>query len=210
MFKKTLGATSVVLATVLFGCSVAQAKSLSNNEDAPVIPSPNQDFGDSNQFEDIKRVGIVAPTNLASSYAPEVEQQAASNEAIVPVYVSPYVRSERAVTPFVVAPAAASPINKPVAASARNFDDHQESSHAPLNYAPRPSASMSSVASSSPRDLKTSASYGHHHHGGHYGGGHDSHGWLDMGAWTGGKGSFGWYADYPVGGGKHHYGYGRR
>lgn len=60
--------------------------------------------------------------------------QAASDEASVPVYVSPYARSDE------------------VSASKPYLSE--ESSHAPLNYAMRPAASNPA------RDLKTSASYG--------------------------------------------------
>lgn len=61
--------------------------------------------------------------------------RAASDEASVPVYVSPYARSDEAAAP-----------GKPYLS--------EESSHAPLNYAPRPAASNQA------KDLKTSASYG--------------------------------------------------
>lgn len=177
-----------LLATLLVAASLAEARSFSANENTPeladdsvsaVIPSPNQDeYGDS--YAAASDVLRREPGSAAATSHLE-NQEAASNEATVPVYVSPFVRAER------------SP----------SFHS-LESSHAPPNYAPRP-ASIGAPA----RDLKASASYGHHHHGG-YGGGHhgyDHSGWLDMGAWTGGKGSFGWYADYPVGKG---HGYGRK
>ena len=61
--------------------------------------------------------------------------QAASDEASVPVYVSPYARSDE------------------VSANSKPYLS-EESSHAPLNYAMRPAASNQG------RDLKTSASYG--------------------------------------------------
>lgn len=204
----------VVLATA---CCLAEARSLSDNDNDIVasIPSPNQEFNDEfSSASDIQRTNIAT---TSSNVEPSAEP---SNEASVPVYVSPFARSERAT----------------LAAVDPKFEARQESSHAPPNYAPRPSAATSSSSSAS--DLKTSASYGkhrhdqsdsikshssrhtntnrisiqllnigHHHHG-HHGYGYDHSGWLDMGAWTGGKGSFGWYADYPVGG-KHH-GYGRK
>jgi hypothetical protein len=171
-------AAILVLAAVVGSC---RARSLDGEtSESAVIPSPNQESGDADELfvNDIRR------TNGASSAANAEFHEQASSETSVPVYVSPFERAERGAS---------------LAPSPRtSFDEHQESSHAPPNYAPRPAAA--------PADLKTSASYGHHHHGHHHGHGHG--GWLDMGAWTGGKGSFGWYADYPVGG-KHH-GYGRR
>lgn len=189
----------IIIAAIFIGCYIGttEARSVDNNQEdqsiSPVIPSPNQDFGD---FSPLDQDDIIRRPAAGKQLL------AASNEASVPVYVSPFVRSERALS-----------------------FDRQESSHAPPNYAPRPQASVSShypISSINPstaqhhgttKDLKTSASYGHHHgghhHGGyHHGGGYDHAGWLDMGAWTGGKGSFGWYADYPVGG--KHYGYGRK
>lgn len=185
-----------LLITAIVMVGYTQARSFNNeNLDADdsvsaVIPSPNQDeYGDISGVNDVLRRGgsLASPSSASATSGTSgttsqlEEQEAASNEANVPVYVSPFVRSER------------SP----------GFHS-LESSHAPPNYAPRPS-----LISAPARDLKTSASYGHHHHGG-YGGGHhgyDHSGWLDMGAWTGGKGSFGWYADYPVGKG---HGYGRK
>lgn len=133
--RSTLNCAQVA-ALLLLAALCAQAKSLATNQAAEeqvsaVIPSPNQDFGDS--ADEIYRRG---------SQALESEQEAgASNEASVPVYVSPFVRSERSL-------------------SAPSFDP-QESSHAPLNYAPRPSASIHAPAATpQARDLKTSASYG--------------------------------------------------
>lgn len=182
MIKSSL---SLLLIAAL-GC-LAQARSI-DDEVVAAIPSPNQEFNDefASGRADIQRTNV-APVSVAR----DTQQAEPSNEASVPIYVSPFARTERATIATAPAPAL--------------FESRQESSHAPPNYAPRPSASSS--LPSSP-DLKTSASYGHHHHGGHHHG-YDHGGWLDMGAWTGGKGSFGWYADYPVGG-KHHYGYGRK
>lgn len=193
--KSTLGQL-LVMAIMMVTCT--QARSFSNTDASSddsvsaVIPSPNQDeFGDIGGADDVLRRGVSSPSasssssslssSLLSGISQLENQEAASNEASVPVYVSPFVRAER------------SPMFHSL-----------ESSHAPPNYAPRPL-----LISAPAKDLKASASYGHHHHG--YGGGHhggyDHSGWLDMGAWTGGKGSFGWYADYPVGKG---HGYGRK
>lgn len=186
MIKSTLGPLFV---TAIMMAAYAQARSFnSNNNDADdsvsaVIPSPNQDeYGDIGTSGDVLRRGSSPSASpMFSGVISQLEnQEAASNEASVPVYVSPFVRSER------------SP----------SFDS-LESSHAPPNYAPRPYLAASAPA----KDLKASASYGHHGYSGGHHHGYDHSGWLDMGAWTGGKGSFGWYADYPVGKG---HGYGRK
>ncbi|KAG9509258.1 hypothetical protein GZH46_02232 [Fragariocoptes setiger] len=108
--------------------------------------------------------------NIAAATA---MQQAASQVSVGPVYASPYARRED---------------------SSRLYLG-QEFSDVATNYG----ALAQQTSAPRSRDLKASASYGHHH--GHHG--YDHGGWLDMGAYTGGKGSFGWYADYPVG--KHGY-----
>uniref|UniRef100_A0A6G1SN15 Uncharacterized protein n=1 Tax=Aceria tosichella TaxID=561515 RepID=A0A6G1SN15_9ACAR len=202
----TMASRQVTVLFVLAALAgLAQARSLDTNDapDSAVIPSPNQEFNYADEFmaSDIQRTssqhntpmrGAAAATSSFPMASVEPQEQA-SNEASVPVYVSPFERAERGAATIAA-------LTRPPKATT-NFDDHQESSHAPPNYAPRPAATAAATAN----DLKTSASYGHHHHGHH---GYDHSGWLDMGAWTGGKGSFGWYADYPVGG-KHH-GYGRK
>lgn len=135
MMKNYTLSSALIAALVMVTYTTAQAKSLSSasrdedNSVNAVIPSPNQEFGN-------EEADIVRRTEPQDSYSPESSQEAASNEALVPVYVSPFVRSERSL----VAPAL-------------SFDP-QESSHAPANYAPRPSLAAST------RDLKTSASYG--------------------------------------------------
>lgn len=122
MIHQSLVVRSVLFAAVvMFGYS--QARSLNNDFDEleSVIPSPNQNFDDT----DIRRTNADTPSKLSG-------QLLASSETGVPVYVSPFLRTERS-------------------AAAPSFEP-QESSHAPPNYAPRPSAST--------KDLKTSASYG--------------------------------------------------
>lgn len=181
-FQQTIGLGLALMAGLLV--VISEARSFSEDQSiSAVIPSPNQEFGDDDIVRKSSTSAAAATTSQTGGFA-----LAASNEATVPVYVSPFARTERAERlPYL------------------NFE-RSESSHAPLNYAPKP---MQAAA----KDLKTSASYGHHHghgydHGHGHGHGYDHSGWLDMGAWTGGKGSFGWYADYPVG--KGHYGYGRK
>lgn len=139
---------SLLLALTLAICVVvivAEAKSISTNAAdesvSAVIPSPNQEYGDTSSVYERDDIERRSPQQQVASLVEQQESEAASNEAAVPVYVSPFVRSERqsAVASF----------------------DPQESSHAPLNYAPRPSASIH-LAASAPqtKDLKTSASYG--------------------------------------------------
>lgn len=180
----------LALGSLSIGAMARSLLTLRGDQETAVIPAPNSAFQVDQETQDIER------TSSASQRQPTMltleSQQVASRESMAsgaPVYVSPFARAE---------------------SQALNFD-HQESSHAPPNYAPRPATlSAPATGASAGADLKTSASYGHHHHGAHHGGyGYDHSGWLDMGAWTGGKGSFGWYADYPVGG-KHGYGYGKR
>lgn len=134
--KYTLS-SALIAAIVMFTYIEAKLITPSSSEDDPVsavIPSPNQDFGYESDIA--RRVGFQQENNSDNS---ENDQEAASNEAAVPIYVSPFVRSERAVL------------------SASPSFDPQESSHAPLNYAPRPSGAS---LSASTKDLKTSASYG--------------------------------------------------
>lgn len=126
---------------------VCEARSLDNDasQDSAVIPSPNQEFNDADEFigRDIQRTNsVTSSASRATSFpmASMEPQEQASNEASVPVYVSPFERSERSATIAALTP------------PKTNFDDHQESSHAPPNYAPRPAATAT--------DLKTSASYG--------------------------------------------------
>lgn len=129
--------SAFIAAIVMFTYTQAKSITPSSNEDDSVnavIPSPNQDFGYESDI--VRRVGFHQDNNDNSEH----NQEAASNEVAVPVYVSPFVRSERAIV------------------SASPSFDPQESSHAPPNYAPRPSAASLSAAST--RDLKTSASYG--------------------------------------------------
>ena len=126
-----------------------------------VIPSPNQEFGDefaSIGAGDLQRMGSSAAPKASpltsGVYRPVVsiesqqqEQQAqASNEASVPIYISPFNRAQRGAT-------IATPIAPPMPPS--SYEHRQESSHAPPNYAPTPAS-----AASSSDDLKTSASYG--------------------------------------------------
>lgn len=190
IFKSSIVGSLSLLAAVSLMVTSSEGRTIKvtarEDEESAVIPSPNYAIQGDQESLDIERTG-------PSQRRPDSQQVAAASElSSVPVYVSPFARAERAGN------------------QALNFE-HQESSHAPPNYAPRPAALMPAASTSgaapSSADLKTSASYGHHQHGGHHG--YEHGGWLDMGAWTGGKGSFGWYADYPVGG-KHGYGYGKR
>lgn len=136
----------ILIAAVL--AIVCEAKSLSNNKNdvSAVIPSPNQEFGDE---IDIQRVGLSsasppATQALVMPVAAVDQQELAepSNEASVPVYASPFNRAQiDAVT-----------LANSVVPS--KYEHRQESSHAPPNYVPNPSASNTSG------DLKTSASYG--------------------------------------------------
>lgn len=201
--------TALVATLAIYTCLRVEARP-SSEQTYPiesVIQSPNADLSLASTAFESQRNSAVAPTGGPTSAAttftrrsmaslePMQESrlvESSSNEvpAQTPVYASPYLRAAD------ITASAGYPLR---------FESSQESSQAPPNYAPRPTLANQQVSSS---DLKTSASYGHHHHGGHHHG-YGPSGWLDMGAWTGHKGSFGWYADYPVGG-KHHYGYGRK
>lgn len=147
LFTKRYTLSAALIAAIVMINYTAEAKSItaSSNEDdsvSAVIPSPNQEFGYESDI--VRRVSNQQDNrnndNENENENSELTQEAASNEAAVPVYVSPFVRSERAIA----------------AAAAPSFDP-QESSHAPPNYAPRPSAAS---LSASTKDLKTSASYG--------------------------------------------------
>lgn len=138
--KKYSLSAALIAAIVMINYIEAKSITPSSNEDdsvSAVIPSPNQEFGYESDI--VRRVSNQQDSSDNNNDNSELAQEAASNEAAVPVYVSPFVRSERA-----------------MAAAAPSFDP-QESSHAPPNYAPRPSAAS---LSASTRDLKTSASYG--------------------------------------------------
>lgn len=125
--------------------SASQARSIDNDASvSAVIPSPEQDFGDGQM--DIQRMGVAASgaTSRPSEASNAIEAQEvaeSSNEASVPVYVSPFQRAQRGAT-----------IATPVMPA--SYEQRQESSHAPPNYAPNPAASATGA------DLKTSASYG--------------------------------------------------
>jgi hypothetical protein len=125
--------------------SPTRARSLDTGDQpvSAVIPSPNQEYGDADELisRDLQRTNTASARATSFPMAMVEPQQQASNEASVPVYVSPFERAER--DSATMAALTGSP--------QANFD-RQESSHAPPNYAPRPSASAT--------DLKTSASYG--------------------------------------------------
>jgi len=132
MIKMLLAGPMLLVALNLLASS--QARTLDPKDFDPddsvssVIPSPNQDFGD--EQSDLRR------TSSAGQQSP-----AASNEAAVPIYVSPFVRPERSLS------------------MATSFE-RQESSHAPPNFAPRPQYAASAPTAATNTDLKTSASYG--------------------------------------------------
>ena len=143
---------AVAFLATLAGLSQARSLDGGDAQDNAVIPSPNQEFNYADELvgRDIQR----RTSSSENAQLPRVTrfimtgaepQEQASNEASVPVYVSPFERAERSAT-------VASTLARPTGATS-NFDDHQESSHAPPNYAPRPAATAST-------DLKTSASYG--------------------------------------------------
>lgn len=216
---KATGAMIAALAVSCIISTLVEARPSSNLNQAveSVIQSPNADLTlafDSQRNNAPASVAFTQSSSSSSnaftkrSFAPvepaqmqaEARLEPSSDESpLTPVYASPFVRSADSII------SGGYPLR---------FENSQESSQAPPNYAPRPTGGAfgNQPVGAGSSDLKTSASYGHHHHGGHHGHhgyGYGPSGWLDMGAWTGGKGSFGWYADYPVGG-KHHYGYGRK
>lgn len=152
----TMASRQVTVLFVLAALAgLAQARSLDTNDapDSAVIPSPNQEFNYADEFmaSDIQRTparGAAAAATSSFPMASVEPQEQASNEASVPVYVSPFERAERGAATIAA-------LTQPPKATT-NFDDHQESSHAPPNYAPRPAATAAATAN----DLKTSASYG--------------------------------------------------
>lgn len=140
MIGRSLSLLIVGLATICCHVEGRSIDSNSNDEVVASIPSPNQEFNDEfSGVSDIQRTNVA--TTASASPASNEPSAEPSNEASVPVYVSPFGRPERASLTAAVDPV---------------FEARQESSHAPPNYAPRPSAS----SSSSDSDLKTSASYG--------------------------------------------------
>jgi len=125
-----------------------EARSISSSSDdasiSGVIPSPNQVYGDA-MIDDIQRTSTAAtrvPASVSATVAsrprsishqqqePQEQSAESSNEAAAPIYVSPFARADLE--------------------GASQYEHSQESSHAPPNYAPKPS----------PSDLKASASYG--------------------------------------------------
>lgn len=127
----------------IIGTQLAASRAASTGKDADsvsaVIPSPNDDYGES-QIDDIRRM-TAADIGLKST-----DQSSASKEA--PIYVSPFARPARSMSQS--SSSASSVGSAP-----------QESSHAPAKYAAASSNDLKTSASY--------GYHGHGHHGYGYG-----------------------------------------